>query len=150
MATEVLLNVLDDTLKELRAEYDKINSKLSSDHAFWVGNAHQCLRSDEDTEARARLKLKKIDDQLAALVMHVNGLSEQPKALQDKISRLSGDRIEARKEHQAAANKIPQARKNLETAKLNMELEENRLKDIEKQIQEVQNQLIGPDVAMSS
>jgi chromosome segregation ATPase len=149
MASEALLTALNNTLNDLLTERDKINCNLDNDHTFWVTNAHQCLKSAENDEALARLKLKKIDDQLRALVAHVNGMSEQPKVLQDKISQLSNNRIEAQRKYQEAVDKIPQAKETLRTAKDRMELEKNRLNDVQKQIQEVQNQLIGPGVVIS-
>ncbi len=142
MATEALLNALNDTLTDLLTKRNEINKAIGN-QTYWVTTAHECLKSDENAEALAELKLKKIEDQLKALGMHVNGLSEQPKVLQNRISKLSGDRIEAHREHQAAIDKLVQAKKNLQTAKNRMELEESRLKDIQTQIQEVQREIIG-------
>lgn len=142
MAIEALLSALNDTLTDLLIRRDKINEVIKQ-RASSVEDARHCLKSAEDGEALAKLELSKIQSQLTALNTHIYGLREKPKAIQDKISSLSSNRLEARKKYEAATDSIAQAKTSLQTAQNQMELEENKLEDIQKQIQEVQNEVAG-------
>lgn len=140
MQRNTVLATLNEVLRELTEKQEQSNSTVV-DYRNAVESAHANLQVAKDGQKRAIYEDEQLKKKQKELIDYINGLTEKPQALVDKINTLGANQVETYMKRQAAAEIVRQRQRELANAETHLAFAQNKYKDIQTRRKEISEQI---------